>query len=207
MPAAKPIVPLTEEQRAEVERHTGIAYLVAAKSRVRLDPDERLSVALEAICRAVPMFDPSRGFKISTFLSRTIKHELSRAEQAQRLIRVPCYLYGPEAGDEQRQKQKAAALSVRSISGVSGCGDGKDWNPAAPDGREVCEHEGRLDALRSAVAALPDYLRDVIRLRHAEGLTLRQAGRATGLSYESIRRMEREAHRLIREHMAAGGVS
>ena len=67
-------MPLTPEQSQMVEDNIKLAYSTAWKlvPKFSLDFDEILSICLLSLCKSTQKFDPSRGFKFSTFAVNTM---------------------------------------------------------------------------------------------------------------------------------------
>lgn len=188
---------LTDLERAEAARHGGLARIVSLACPVPLDEDERYSVALWSICRAVPMYDPARGVPITTYLARTIRSDLVKEAIRQRLIRVPHYLY--ESSGPKRPDCVRAAVAARSVSSIEAARFRGDWLEPAAEGR--AEDTDDVVRLVEAIGRLQEPLRRVVELR-LQGKTLRETGRCVGLTGRGVRLREWHAHAMLRSLMA-----
>ena len=74
--------------------------------------------------------------------------------------------------------------------------------PHAPAAGSVCETEDALDAVRRAVAGLPDELREPLALRRFGGLTVAQAAAALGLPEGTVKDRCFRALKLLRVALA-----
>ena len=210
-----------------------IRRFIARYRRSGLDPDDLYQVGQEALLGAATRFDPSRG-TFERYASRTIsgtlkKHlrdrgwsvrpprglqelvlELRAVEQQleQRLGRVPTIAEiadesGRTPGEITRARQAAGAFDSDSLD-----------VPLDPDVAGVRIDLGRLDesmaraarwaVVDSAMSALPDREREIVRLRYFEDLSQRQIADRVGVSQMHVSRL---LHSSIDDMRASVGVS
>jgi RNA polymerase primary sigma factor len=187
---------LTALGQRMVEENQGLAYAVAQRSWPGpLDRDERISVALEALVRAVQSFNPGLGFRFSTYAVKAIHHELQRAILLERLIPVRAEALSSRASAGRRQKAKKAGV-VYSFDAIEG------FDPAARPDR--AEPSWQVEWVRRSVDRLPDRLRRVMRWR-LEGRTLEAIGSILGLSRARVGQLEEIARRKIRRDLLSTG--
>ena len=209
-------VELTERYEPLVRR------FIARYRRSGLEADDLYQVGQEALLGAATRFDPARG-SFERYVSRTISGTLKRhlrdrgwsvrpprglqelvlelraVEQQleQRLGRVPTIAeVGEESGrlpDEiERARQAATVFDSQSLD-----------LPAEPDGAGRRDDLGGIDTalaraaswavVDSAMAALPDREREIVRLRYFEDLSQRQIAERVGLSQMHVSRLLRSS--------------
>lgn len=143
----------------------------------RLDPEECVAAANLALVKAARYFDPSRGWKFSTYAVRAIRNNLLRLEPSI---------------DRRRAASRHDTLSINARNTVSG-GTIADILPA-PD---PTRHEGKdhspidLEAVREAAQRMNqrsgDQRGSVVVYGLAHGWTLQQMSAAMGCTKENAR--------------------
>lgn len=192
---------LTEYGRKLAAENTGLAYSRAMPDRPgRLDRDERISVALEALVRAVVYFDPNFGGAFSTYAVCSIERAIVRASYTERVIRIGPYAFaaGRSAGERERAERLLATSSL----------DALDHEPAAPEPDDEGDERDRIERsarLRAAIARMGGRRARVLTARLA-GRTLRSIGAELGVTKERVRQVEMEARRTIRAMLGEGDV-
>lgn len=134
--------------------------------------DDMVSVGLVALLRAATLFDPSMGFRFSTFACVAIRREVGRAlhvEIRDRAARLP------STGDDE-----PAGSAVADPRGVD----------PADAAAESDADDARRRAVEDALRHLPEQRRRAVELRQLQGLTLDDAAEAMGLSRERVRQLE-----------------
>jgi RNA polymerase sigma factor (sigma-70 family) len=134
------------------------------------------------LMHAVERFNPDLGYRFTTYASGWVYRELVRVRRQRRFVRVPPYLYGNPAtiqakADKGDRIAKAAlvmrkkAASTNRWAFFSECrSDGFDVEaiPGRDEGERLYDFD-EVDAMREAVAHLPERQRITVEMRH--GLT------------------------------------
>jgi RNA polymerase primary sigma factor len=160
-----------------VETHLPLAVSVAQKRfRVGYDLSDRISDATFALMRAVDRFDFARGNRFNTYATWAIINELTHYDRKQR-----------------RRIGRTTALD-------------EDCLATGESDSERYEREEAQDVCRAAVDRLLARLdwreRRILAYRHGIGgmakHSLKEIGRALGISKERVRQIEQRAHAKIR---------
>jgi RNA polymerase sigma factor (sigma-70 family) len=175
---------LLEAQNALAVQFLPLARRVAGELRKRfplVDLDELESECVAVVVRASRTWRPGRGASFQTWAYNAATR------------------YGGPAAATKLNHRGFSGLSSRPtlVPGVT-----SDAVFSDGESRPVVElltvedPEGpalAADEWRSLFEGMPARLREVLRLRHAEGLTLRQAGAEMGYTAERVRQLERDA--------------
>jgi RNA polymerase sigma factor (sigma-70 family) len=174
--------PLDPVGQARVEAFTPLAYRLAwhyARQRARdVPPDELIAEALYGLTYAAGMFDESRHVPFGAYATMAIRHRLGQL------------IHG------WRRGRRVLPYPANSDSADDAPWDAADNRPkpdlvASTSARDQCERVRRV---------LPARWYTVLRLRHAEGLTLQEIGDYFGVSRQWIRQVLEKASRRARRH-------
>lgn len=210
-----------------------VRRFIARYRRSGLEADDLYQVGQEALLGAATRFDPSLG-SFERYVSRTISGTLKRhlrdrgwsvrpprglqelvlelraveQELEQRMGRVPTVAeVAEESGrlpDEiERARQAAAVFDSQSLDlppGPDGAGSQGDLGSVDT----AMARAARWAVVDSAMAALPDREREIVRLRYFEDLSQRQIAARVGLSQMHVSRL---LHSSIDEMRQGVGVS
>ena len=208
--------------------NSGLIWSVARRYYGRgVDPEDLYQLGCLGFLKAVRGFDPGYGTQFSTYavpkiageirrflrddgavkVSRGLKERAGTIRQARdrlsaRLGREPALSeLAAETGlsVEEIAAAEEASLPVASLQMETG--DGFTLESVLGDGgmeEAVVERE----ALRTAVASLPDRERQVILLRYYKGLTQDRAARVLGVSQVQVSRIERKAMEHLRHKLS-----
>ena len=210
-----------------VEENTGLIWSVVRRYYGRgAEPEDLYQLGCLGFLKAVRGFDPAFGCQFSTYavpkiageirrflrddgavkVSRGLKERASLLRQTRdrlsaRLGREPVLSeLAAETGlsPEEIAAAEEASLPVASLQMEAG--DGLTLESALGDeGMEdaIVERE----ALRDAIAALPDRERRVILLRYYKGLTQDRCAKVLGVSQVQVSRIERKAVEHLRHRL------
>ena len=214
-------------ERAVIENN-GLIWSVVRRYYGRgVDPEDLYQLGCLGFLKAVQGFDFDYGTCFSTYavpkiageirrflrddgavkVSRGLKERAGTIRQARdrlsaRLGREPAL--SELAAETGRSVEEIAAAEEASLPVASlqmETGDGFTLESVLGDGgmeEAVVERE----ALRAAVASLPDRERQVILLRYYKGLTQDRAARVLGVSQVQVSRIERKAMEHLRHKLS-----
>lgn len=195
---AKKAPPLTYPQQQTVERHTRLVYaFVLARWPAGVGPlsyDDLCQAGMVGLMRAAQLYDASRGTQFSTYATpwiwQAVSHEIRRSCH---MIRRP--------GDGRGSEKKLPVLQVLSVDTVDRHGDSQGAEFLAVETADPVDGAASLEAagiVRDLLRCLDPRSRKVVWMRRMEGASLREVGRAVGLSREFVRRVEVEAVNKVR---------
>ena len=211
-----------------LRQNSGLIWAVVRRYYGRgVEPDDLYQLGCLGFLKAVRGFDLAYGTQFSTYavpkiageirrflrddgavkVSRGLKERAGTIRQARdrlsaRLGREPALSeLAAETGlsVEEIAAAEEASLPVASLQMETG--DGFTLESVLGDGgmeEAVVERE----ALRTAVASLPDRERQVILLRYYKGLTQDRAARVLGVSQVQVSRIERKAMEHLRHKLS-----
>ena len=206
-----------------LEENNGLIWSVVRRYYGRgVEPDDLYQLGCLGFLKAVRGFDPAFGCQFSTYavpkiageirrflrddgavkVSRGLKERASLLRQTRdrlsaRLGREPVL---SELAAETGLSPEEIAATGRLASLQMETGDGLTLESALGDeGMEdaIVERE----ALRDAIAALPDRERRVILLRYYKGLTQDRCAKVLGVSQVQVSRIERKAVEHLRHRL------
>jgi RNA polymerase primary sigma factor len=164
-----------------VKQNLGLAYsMIGRFGSGRLNEDDLLSDAMLAMARAVDRFDPWRGYRFSTYacnvISRALIRQGEREYDYRQLfpVQLDASMEPAETGSEPQGQLYVERLQ-RALEGNLG---------------ELTELEARI-------------LADRFPRNDGRGLTLREIGRAVGLSKERVRQIQNIALGKLRGLLAS----
>lgn len=165
--------PLTPEQWKLVTENQGLIFFVLDKARARgfrVDEDDALIAAGDALIRAARCFKPERGFKFSTYATRSIFSALRESRMGRHARR--CRRFSDLSEDAERMAASKPA-------------------PAQP---EPTEHAEQIASIRRVLCLLDDRTQMVIRLRYGlDGIPrmrLSDVGETLGVTRERVRQLQ-----------------
>ena len=210
-----------------IEENGGLIWSVARRYFGRgAEPEDLYQLGCLGFLKAVRGFDPAFGCQFSTYavpkiageirrflrddgavkVSRGLKERAgavraARERLAARLGREPALSeLAAETGLEPEEIAAAQEAGLPVASLQSETGEGLTLESVLGDGgmeEGIVERE----ALRSAVAALPERERRVILLRYYRGMTQEGAARILGVSQVQVSRIERKAVEQLRRKL------
>ena len=210
-----------------VEENTGLIWSVVRRYYGRgAEPEDLYQLGCLGFLKAVRGFDPAFGCQFSTYavpkiageirrflrddgavkVSRGLKERASLLRQTRdrlsaRLGREPVLSeLAAETGlsPEEIAAAEEASLPVASLQMETG--DGLTLESALGD-EGMGDPIGEREALRDAIAALPDRERRVILLRYYKGLTQDRCAKVLGVSQVQVSRIERKAVEHLRHRL------
>ena len=211
-----------------IEENGGLIWSVVRRYYGRgAEPEDLYQLGCLGFLKAVRGFDPAFGCQFSTYavpkiageirrflrddgavkVSRGLKERAgavraARERLAARLGREPALSeLAAETGLEPEEIAAAEEASLPVASLQAETGDGMTLESVlGTDGMEegIVERE----ALREAIAALPERERKVILLRYYRGMTQEGAARLLGVSQVQVSRIERRAVEQLRRKLA-----
>jgi RNA polymerase sigma factor (sigma-70 family) len=158
---------------------------------LRFAYDERFSEGCRAAVRAARDFDPSLGHAFGTYLGHAVRGAMT------------AMLSRPNAA-RRGGNHITVSLEALSLDGTEGGPMSlPDVEAPAPDAEAERRDEAAAAAyeVERCLSILPRRWREVITMRHLEGLSRREAGTRLGVSKERVRQMELAAMSRMRERL------
>ena len=205
---------LVQVRNVFITRNLGLVYTVARRYlcavKQSLTLEDLVQEGMLGMYKAITRFDPSLGYKFSTFATWWIRHAVLRAAQNKdRMVRVPVHFL-----DKHKKPYDGVKLIGMPIS-IDACMDGEDGEPLGLHGIlvapiEAPDHAIEMNArLEQAMEALTEKERGIVSRRYGLGAfkatgpkTLDQVGKDYGLTRERIRQIEVKALLLMRRHLS-----
>lgn len=208
---------LVQVRNVFITRNLGLVYTVARRYlcavRQSLTLEDLVQEGMLGMYKAITRFDPSLGYKFSTFATWWIRHAVLRAVQNKdRTVRVPVHLL-----DKRKKPYDGVKLIGMPIS-IDACADGEDGESLSLYGILVAPIEAPDDTLQAiemnarleqAMEVLTEKERGIIVRRYGLGAfkatgpkTLEQVGENYGLTRERIRQIEVKALLVMRRHLS-----
>jgi len=211
----RPLPRLTRDQQALVRRNLGLVHATAkrlwplvARGNSGMSLSDVEQAGMVGLCKAAALYDPDRGTQFSTYAVVAIRQNIQIASDTG-LVALP-------AGKASEVRQQLAGVrsdvacfeaAYRSFLVYSidapGDGDSDDSRDLVPgSGDEPGEQAAALEQqtlVRRALRRLDARQRQVLDLRIAHGLTLREVGEQLHLSKERVRQIEAAALQRLRE--------
>lgn len=193
--------PWTNLNGIDVLEHGGLIRhaikTLPASYRRLLPEDDLMQVGWLALMRAAELYDPSRGFKWSTYAIVSVRRRIVHEAMNQAgVVRVPASQGGQ--GDTGAWFEAAARARASRLKPSSRDGFDSEYSPGnePPSGDDTAADAVRnvtAEAVRDGLKYLVGRQRVVIRMRYFEHLTLREIGRRLGVSREMVRQVEEQA--------------
>lgn len=189
----RPTPPLSTAQRELAADSLALAYhqvkLLWPAVRMRLCPEEALSLAMLALCRAAATFDASRGWQFSTYACISIRRALL-CTPAEGLIRQP---------ERSRWRPPAVLYAEEFGAGTFGS-ERQPWQPESqePDPAEQAHARGLPGLLASLLDRLPARDRAVVSGKYLADQTFRQIARQMGVTPVRVQQIHNRAMRRLR---------
>ena len=198
-----------------IEENGGLIWSVVRRYYGRgAEPEDLYQLGCLGFLKAVRGFDPAFGCQFSTYAVPMIAGEIRRflrddgavkvsrgLKERAGTIRAARERLAAETGLEPEEIAAAEEASLPVASLQAETGDGMTLESVlGTDGMEegIVERE----ALREAIAALPERERKVILLRYYRGMTQEGAARLLGVSQVQVSRIERRAVEQLRRKLA-----
>ena len=188
-----------------IEENAGLIWSIVRRYYGRgTDPEDLYQLGCLGFLKAVRGFDPAFGCQFSTYAVPKIAGEIRRflrddgavkvgrtmREQAQTLYTIRERL--------RQELGREANLPVASLQMETGDGFTLE-SVLGTEGMEEAIVE--REALRGAVAALPERERQVILLRYFRGMTQDRTAKVLGVSQVQVSRIERKAVEHLRRKL------
>ena len=179
---------LIPELWAQVRRlvlHMAHKRLRATNGAGGVTLDDLMQAGFLGFLEAVRAYDPSAGFRFTSYLTYPVKTAFSEAE-----------------GRRSEKQKRDPIFSAVSIDAPLNEGEGEPLTLADvipdPQATEALEGVGVWDILHRAVDGLPEAQRVVILRRYWLEQTTAEIAAATGLAEKDIRKLEAKAIRALR---------
>ena len=177
---------------ASENRWLAISIAKSFPPEYRLKYDDRVSLGYMGLIHAVAHFNPSLGWKFSTYATKYIRGFICRESMNERLIQAPHYLSLAKYRGHRFRIQAKASLRVMAIhfrdSGLDRIlVDPRTEGSPDPDQRDL------MKLVRTIIDSMPESQAQVITRCVMGGETLQAVARDLGVSREWIRRIRNES--------------
>ena len=182
--------PDPDAERRLVEANLRLVFSTVVKLRRPRDVlEDMIQVGNLALLKAIKGFDIERGFRFSTYLTKTIHSDMWKYHHQNRIINLGVQ---PHDRSPELNAKADAAASVEFFSDMSETFDCKDPSHEDPCGQLY--HKELIDLLKDKSQYFSPRIQQVVEYRMA-GLSLRKIGERLGLSKERIRQLLADARR------------
>ena len=155
--------------------------------------DDLMQAGFLGFPEAVRAYDPSAGFRFSSYLTYPVKSAFSEAE-----------------GRRSEKQKRDPIFSAVSIDAPLDEGEGEPLTLADvipdPQATEALEGVGVWDTLHRAVEGLPEGQKEEIRRRYWLNQTTAEISTATGVPEKEVRKLEAAALRALRHPRISRGL-
>ena len=186
-----------------IEENAGLIWSIVRRYYGRgTDPEDLYQLGCLGFLKAVRGFDPAFGCQFSTYAVPKIAGEIRRFLRDDGAVKVSRGLKerAEETGLEPEEIAAAEEANLPVASLQMETGDGFTLESVlGTEGMEEAIVE--REALRGAVAALPERERQVILLRYFRGMTQDRTAKVLGVSQVQVSRIERKAVEHLRRKL------
>lgn len=159
---------------------------------------EFLGTACEAYLKAIAKFDLSRGFRLSTYAIRSIRHTLIREYQDNRyILRVPSTAQNGKGTPHLQELARLAMFGGRSLHDSAGDGHGT-FGDMIPNREPQGSSMPGLALVLEYAERLPERWEFIVK-RRIDGATLDVIGKELSVTKERVRQLETAAINKLRE--------
>lgn len=155
--------------------------------------DDLMQAGFLGFLEAVRAYDPSAGFRFTSYLTYPVKSAFSEAE-----------------GRRSEKQKRDPIFSAVSIDAPLDEGEGEPLTLADvipdPQATEALEGVGVWDTLHRAVEGLPEGQKEEIRRRYWLNQTTAEISTATGVPEKEVRKLEAAALRALRHPRISRGL-
>lgn len=176
-----------------VTAHLKIAAYWAYRYRAAGCYEDLLHEGVLGLIRAADTFDPSRGYRFSTYAGNWVRSAVGNAAYLTSQPLKPSQ--GHKARDAWAKEPRSTAIPIVDDAAVNDDGGRRmsplEWMPdgSTPPDEHAARHEQNL-ALLDALRTLGDRDQFIVAARYAEGATMDAVGRQLDMSRERVRQLE-----------------
>lgn len=180
---SKPVIPLTDSQRELATSALPLVeYVVGEYARKlpdQVSPDDLMQDGMIGAMSAARKFDPARGVKFTSFASRYIRGAIVDG------------LRGMDWVPRQVRRRKEPITELISINAITRRATGNNSSESTIADELGCDAIGlsdvdRIDCVRALFRGLGRRDRLMMDLLYIDGLTMKEAGRAIGVSESRV---------------------
>ncbi len=209
-----------------INDNIGLVYSCAVRFKNRgAEFEDLVQCGCVGLIKAADGFDPSLGYKFSTYAVPAILGEIKRVfrdggavkigrsdrEKSRNLMKVQEALFerlgrpptvselSNECGYDEARTAQLLCISLPVIS-LTPDGD-SDFRPTDIPGEETEERMNDAIAVKNAVACLCERDRKIVEMRYFKGLTQSAAAKALGMTQVQVSRREKTILKLLREKL------